>query len=191
MCYSRLCKGASSDLAAARSFGTFILRFCELVGVVGPLPNIQVEAIQQENGSSFISHSDSPVVFAPSTDGVSGFIRTQGSYSTTAAASLNADAFDYIVASLGVLLIELPTRMAMVRPEHDCQNSPFHDEPLLCLPYALAALWKADFVTLVLNMRSRFESKWSASTIDAQEAKYRQSRSTSFSVREFKSVHEQ
>lgn len=135
--------------------------------------------------------SDEPVVFAVSTDGLSGFIRGRGSYTATAAASLDADDFDSIVDSLGVSLIELATGVAMIRPERDSQNAEIHDKPLPCLPYAFAALREADFVTLVVEMRSRLESKWSASKIDDLEAEGRQLRTAAFSEREFKSVLEQ
>jgi hypothetical protein len=61
----------------------------------------------------------------------------------------------------------------MIRPERDNQNAEIHNKPLPCLPYAFAALREPDFVTLVVKMGSRLESKWSASKIDSLEAEHR------------------
>lgn len=77
-------------MLSARSF---ISRLCELVGLVGPLTSVQVEAFQPDTLPRFMSPSDSPVIFDVSTDGLSGFIRGRGSYAATAAASLDADGF--------------------------------------------------------------------------------------------------
>lgn len=165
----------------------FILRLCDLVGHVRPLTNVQVQDFLTDTRPRFMGLSDSPAVFAVSADGASRSIKNRGSYTTTAPTSLDADAFDSTVASLEVSLIEIATGVAMIRPERNCQNAAIHDKPLPCLPHVFAALQEAEFVNLVVKMRSCSESRWSASIIDALEADYRRLRTAAFSDGEFKS----
>ena len=173
------------------AFGIFILRLHELAHLVRPLTSVQVQAFQPATRPSFMSPSDSPVVFAISADNVVSFIRGRGSYATAKAARLDADSFNSIVSSLGVMLVDLATGIAMVCPERDSNNEAIHNEPLLCLPFAFAAFRESDFVHLVIKMRSRLESKWNSSKIDSLEAEHRQLCTAAFSERQFKSMLEE
>eukprot|EP00957_Ditylum_brightwellii_P029127 2200956-Ditylum_brightwellii.AAC.1 len=125
--------------------------------------------------------SDSPVVFAIATDNIVSFIRGRGSYATAKAARLDANSFDYIVSLLRVMLVDLTNSVAMICPEHDSNNEAIHDEPLLCLPFDFAALWKSDFVSLVIKMQSHLELKWNLSKIDSLEAEHHQLCTAAFS----------
>ena len=173
------------------AFGIFNSRLRELTYLVGPLTSVQVQAFEPSARPRFMSPSDSPVVFAISTDNVVSFIRGRGSYATAEAARLDADSFDSIVSSLGVMLVDLATGVAMIRPERDSNNEAIHNEPLPCLPFAFAALRESDFVHLVIKMRSRLESKWNSSKIDSLEAEHRRLRTAAFSERQFKSMLEE
>ena len=97
----------------------------------------QVQAFEPETQPCFMSVSDSPIVFAISTDDVVSYIRGRGSYATTEALRLDADSFDSIVSSLGQMLVDLATGVAMIRPECDSNNEAINDEPLPCLPLPL------------------------------------------------------
>lgn len=100
-----------------------------------------------------MSPFNSTIVFAISTDNGLSFIRGRGSYAAAEAARLDADSFDFIVSSLGVMLVDLATGVAMIRPEGDSNNDEIHDEPLPFLPFAFPALRESDFIEILSSSR--------------------------------------
>ena len=91
-------------------------------------------------------------------------------------AKLDAELAASLVGSFGDLFFELASVVTKIRPQREDSNVGIHDTPIPCLPFSFCKMREDEFVALVVRMRSRLESKFTAKDIDALESKHREFR---------------
>ena len=90
------------------------------------------------------------------------------------APKLDVESAASLVDSFGDLFVELTSGVIKIRPQRDDSDVGIHDTPLPCLPFPFCNMREDEFVALVVRMRSRLESKFTAKDIDALEIEHRE-----------------
>ena len=114
-----------------------------------------------------MSPVDAWSVFGLSIDNIVAFVKGRGSFSMVEYAKLDAESAMSLVDSFGDLFVEFASGVTKIRPQRDDSNVGIHDTPLPCLPFSFYKMREDKFVALVVQMRSRLKSKFTAKDIDA------------------------
>ena len=91
-------------------------------------------------------------------------------------AKLDAESVASLVDSFGDLFVELASGVTKILPQRYDSNIGIHDTPLPCLPFSFCKMREDKFVALVVRMRSRLESNFTAKDIDALESEHQEFR---------------